>query len=211
MSFGDSRLFSFSDCRSHSSAMSHHQSVPPSITSSHRTQSCLSCPSMQCPSSPHKPADIQSQTGRKALDRGTHGVKKKQKLMLIIFPAALFQFDLLCRNCCFVSAVVVCPSLCVSLSFFYFMGFFFVSTFLFLCLLHSAPASVFTSVPVVPPSSSSTHTTAFPFHPLPTAVRTRCQGSRGVGFSLAEVHQELQMLQRQLGHSERASDCTVSA
>ncbi|KAM3620473.1 uncharacterized protein V6R79_024077 [Siganus canaliculatus] len=50
-------------CHSRSSTMSHHSSVPPSITSSHRTQSWLSCPSMQCPSSPHKPADMQSQTG----------------------------------------------------------------------------------------------------------------------------------------------------
>ncbi|XP_078025176.1 myomegalin isoform X7 [Epinephelus lanceolatus] len=51
------------DCHSHSGTMSHHSSVPPSITSSHRAQSCLSCPSMHCPSSPHKPADMQSQTG----------------------------------------------------------------------------------------------------------------------------------------------------
>ncbi|XP_071381126.1 myomegalin-like isoform X2 [Centroberyx affinis] len=51
------------DCHSHSGSMSRHPSVPPSITSSHRAQSCLSCPSMQCPSSPHKAADMQSQTG----------------------------------------------------------------------------------------------------------------------------------------------------
>uniref|UniRef100_A0A8C2XEL5 Myomegalin-like n=1 Tax=Cyclopterus lumpus TaxID=8103 RepID=A0A8C2XEL5_CYCLU len=52
------------DCHSHSGAMSHHaSSVPPSITSSHSTQPCLSCPSMRCPSSPQKPADMQSQTG----------------------------------------------------------------------------------------------------------------------------------------------------
>ncbi|XP_049910332.1 myomegalin-like isoform X5 [Epinephelus moara] len=51
------------DCHSHSGTMSHHSSVPPSITSSHRAQSCLSCPSMHCPSSPHKSADMQSQTG----------------------------------------------------------------------------------------------------------------------------------------------------
>ncbi|XP_071342689.1 myomegalin isoform X2 [Trachinotus anak] len=51
------------ECHSHSSTMSRHPSVPPSITSSHSTQSCLSCPSMQCPSSPHRPADMQSQTG----------------------------------------------------------------------------------------------------------------------------------------------------
>ncbi|XP_078114405.1 myomegalin isoform X3 [Sander vitreus] len=51
---------------SHSvSIMSRHPSVPPSITSSiHTAQSCLSCPSMHCPSSPHKPAaDMPSQTG----------------------------------------------------------------------------------------------------------------------------------------------------
>ncbi|XP_030289744.1 myomegalin-like isoform X2 [Sparus aurata] len=51
------------DCPSHSSSMSRHPSVPPSTTSSHRAQSWLSCPSMQCPGSPHKPADTQSQTG----------------------------------------------------------------------------------------------------------------------------------------------------
>ncbi|XP_073333371.1 myomegalin isoform X2 [Pagrus major] len=51
------------DCLSHSSTMSGHPSVPPSITSSHRAQSWLSCPIMQCPGSPHKPADTQSQTG----------------------------------------------------------------------------------------------------------------------------------------------------
>ncbi|XP_041790654.1 myomegalin isoform X2 [Chelmon rostratus] len=51
------------DCHSHSGTMSHHPSVPPSITSSHRAQSWLSCPSMQCPGSPHKPPDMQSQTG----------------------------------------------------------------------------------------------------------------------------------------------------
>ncbi|XP_062250829.1 myomegalin isoform X3 [Platichthys flesus] len=48
---------------SHSSTVSHHPSVPPSIASSHRTQSCLSCPSMHCPSSPHRAVDMQSQTG----------------------------------------------------------------------------------------------------------------------------------------------------
>ncbi|KAM8744919.1 myomegalin isoform 2-T2 [Acanthopagrus schlegelii] len=51
------------DCLSHSSTMSRHPSVPPSTSSSHRAQSWLSCPSMQCPGSPHKPADMQSQTG----------------------------------------------------------------------------------------------------------------------------------------------------
>ncbi|KAG7514272.1 myomegalin-like isoform X2 [Solea senegalensis] len=54
-----------SDCHSlHSSTTSHHHpSAPPSITSSHRTQSCLSCPSMHCPSSPHTTADMKSKTG----------------------------------------------------------------------------------------------------------------------------------------------------
>ncbi|KAE8294668.1 Myomegalin Cardiomyopathy-associated protein 2 Phosphodiesterase 4D-interacting protein [Larimichthys crocea] len=51
------------DCHSHSGSMSRHPSVPPSIASSHTSQSWLSSPSMQCPSSPHKPADMQSQTG----------------------------------------------------------------------------------------------------------------------------------------------------
>ncbi|XP_040895566.1 myomegalin isoform X2 [Toxotes jaculatrix] len=112
------------DYHSHSSTTSRHPSVPPSITSSHRTQSCLSCPSMQCPGSPHKPADMQSQT---------------------------------------------------------------------------APASVFTSATLHPPPSSSTQSASLPLHPHPTTLRTRYQGSGGVGFSLAEVQQELQMLQRQLG------------
>ncbi|XP_074492465.1 myomegalin isoform X5 [Sebastes fasciatus] len=51
------------DCHSHSGTMSHHPSVPPSIALSHKTQSCFSCPSMHYPSSPHKPADMQSLTG----------------------------------------------------------------------------------------------------------------------------------------------------
>nr|XP_040040236.1 myomegalin isoform X2 [Gasterosteus aculeatus aculeatus] len=57
----ESRTFTRADC--HSGTMSHHASVPPSITSSHRTQSCLSCPSMHRPGSPHVPADMRSQTG----------------------------------------------------------------------------------------------------------------------------------------------------
>ncbi|XP_070764419.1 myomegalin [Enoplosus armatus] len=123
------------DCHSHSGSVSRHPSVPPSITSSHRSQSCLSCPSMQCPSPPHKPVDMQSQT---------------------------------------------------------------------------APASGFTSTPFHPlPSSSSSSSTTqrvpLPLHPHPTTLRTRYQGNGGVGFSLAEVHQELQMLQRQLGDNERFS------
>uniref|UniRef100_A0A8C2XCT8 Myomegalin n=1 Tax=Cyclopterus lumpus TaxID=8103 RepID=A0A8C2XCT8_CYCLU len=67
-SLSDRGFSSFPDCHSHSGAMSHHaSSVPPSITSSHSTQPCLSCPSMRCPSSPQKPADMQSQTGRNGL------------------------------------------------------------------------------------------------------------------------------------------------
>ncbi|XP_031731911.1 myomegalin isoform X3 [Anarrhichthys ocellatus] len=120
------------DCHSHSGTVSHHASVP-SVTSSHRT--CLSCPSMHCPSSPHKPADVQGQT---------------------------------------------------------------------------APASVFTSAPFHPPPSSSSFSSStqrvpLPFHPHPATLRTRYPGDGGVGFSLAEVHQELQMLQRQLGGNERFS------
>lgn len=37
-----------------------------------------------------------------------------------------------------------------------------------------------------------------PFQPPPLHLRPHCQGNRGLGFSLAEVQQELQMLQRQL-------------
>ncbi|KAI9523941.1 hypothetical protein NQZ68_022574 [Dissostichus eleginoides] len=118
------------DCHSHSGAMSHHSSVPPSVTSSHRAPSFLSCPSMHCPSSPHKPADMLSQT---------------------------------------------------------------------------VPVSVFTSILPHPPPSSSTTTqrAPLPFHPHPATPRTR-----GVGFSLAEVHQELQMLQMQLGGNDRFSTPT---
>ncbi|XP_069378801.1 myomegalin isoform X4 [Paralichthys olivaceus] len=127
---GDIRLFSFPDRHSHSSTVSRHPSVPPSIASSHRTQSCLSCPSMHCPSSPHRAADMQSQT---------------------------------------------------------------------------APASVFTSAPLFPPPVSSA---PLPVPPHPSTLRPRFHGGGGgggAGFTLAEVHQELQMLQRQLGDSERFS------
>lgn len=183
----DNRLFSFPDCHSHSSAMSRHPSVPPSITSSHRTQSCLSCPSMQCPSPPHKPAGMHSQTGKKRFKRGA---PREFILMLINFFSAAFSLQLMFLSL-FVSVFWFC----------------YISTFLFLFLFVPAPASVCTSVPVNAPFSSSTQTAHFPFHPLPTTLRTRCQDSGGVGFSLAEVHQELQMLQRQLGHSDSASDC----
>ncbi|XP_075342190.1 myomegalin isoform X8 [Odontesthes bonariensis] len=59
----------------------------------------------------------------------------------------------------------------------------------------TAPASIFSSAPCHPPPSS------LPLHPHPSHLRPRYQsnGGGGVGFSLAEVHQELQMLQRQLG------------
>ncbi|XP_063747447.1 myomegalin isoform X2 [Eleginops maclovinus] len=118
------------DCHSHSGAMSHHSSVQPS----HRAPSFLSCPSMHCPSSPHKPADMLSQT---------------------------------------------------------------------------APASVFTSTPSQPPPSSSpTQRAPLPFHPHPATPRSRYSGNGGVGFSLAEVHQELQMLQMQLGGNNRFSTPT---
>ncbi|XP_059197908.1 myomegalin [Centropristis striata] len=119
------------DCLSLSGSMSHlHPSVPPSITSSHRAPSCLSCPSMHCPGSPlSRAAELQS---------------------------------------------------------------------------HTAP--VFTSTSFHPPfcsSSSSTQRAPPPLHPHPSALRSRYPGAvggvGGVGFSLAEVHQELQMLQRQLG------------
>nr|XP_046247378.1 myomegalin isoform X4 [Scatophagus argus] len=120
------------DLHSHSGTVSRHPSVPPSISSSHGAQSWLSCPSMQCSSSPHTPADVQS---------------------------------------------------------------------------HTAPSSGFTSAPFHPPpfSSSSTQREPQPFSPYPSTLRTRYQGSGRVGFSLAEVHQELQMLQRQLGGSDRLS------
>ncbi|KAF6721984.1 Myomegalin [Oryzias melastigma] len=49
------------DCHSHDGIMSRHPSISSSILSSHRTQSCLSCPSLHCSSSPHKPTDGLSQ------------------------------------------------------------------------------------------------------------------------------------------------------
>uniref|UniRef100_A0A3B4ZTJ2 Myomegalin-like n=1 Tax=Stegastes partitus TaxID=144197 RepID=A0A3B4ZTJ2_9TELE len=117
------------DGHSYCGTMSSHASVAPSITPSHRAQPCLSCPSMQCSGSPHKPTAVQTQT----------------------------------------ASVSVSSTLC-----------------------H-------------PPPYSSTQKAPLPFHPHPSNLRTRYQGSRGVGFSLAEVHQELQMLQRQLGDSDRFS------
>ncbi|XP_024134216.1 myomegalin isoform X3 [Oryzias melastigma] len=51
------------DCHSHDGIMSRHPSISSSILSSHRTQSCLSCPSLHCSSSPHKPTEGLSQAG----------------------------------------------------------------------------------------------------------------------------------------------------
>ncbi|XP_047230560.1 myomegalin isoform X4 [Girardinichthys multiradiatus] len=101
---------------------SRHPSAPSSITSSHRTQSCLSCPSMHLTSSPHNTADLQS---------------------------------------------------------------------------HSALCH--------PPLSSSSlkQSTLFPLHLSP--MKLQPQRSEGAGFSLAEVHQELQMLQKQLTVNDRFS------
>uniref|UniRef100_A0A3P9CPM3 Myomegalin n=1 Tax=Maylandia zebra TaxID=106582 RepID=A0A3P9CPM3_9CICH len=114
------------DC--HHGTVSRHPSIPPSITSSHRTQSCHSCSSMQSTSSQH--TGMQSQT---------------------------------------------------------------------------APVSVFSPTSFHTSPTSSTQKTRLPFHPRPSNLRTRCQSSGGMGFSLTEVHQELQMLQRQLADKGRFS------
>ncbi|XP_035987704.1 myomegalin isoform X2 [Fundulus heteroclitus] len=101
---------------------SHRSSVASSITSSHRAQSCLSCPSMHLTSSPHKPADLQSR-----------------------------------------------------------------------------------SAPCRPPLSSSPLKQP-PLSPLhPPRMKLQPHRREGAGFSLAEVHQELQMLQKQLGGHDRFS------
>ncbi len=92
---------------------------------------------------------------------------------------------------------------CCSIPFCLFLIFLRLSFILVLCIvLLSEPASGFTSTPFHP--SSSTQRVPLPLHPHPTTLRTRCQGSGGVSFSLAEVHQELQMLQRQLGDNDSA-------
>lgn len=79
---------------------------------------------------------------------------------------------------------------------------------LFMLLLSlPAPAAVFSSVPIHPPSSSSMQP-CLPILPQPTSPQARYQSGGGPSFSLAAVHQELQMLQRQLGHSDSASDYT---
>ncbi|CAL8306599.1 unnamed protein product [Lota lota] len=68
----------------------------------------------------------------------------------------------------------------------------------------SQTAPAFTSS-LYQPHPSSSHRLPLPSDPQSTDLRARFQGNRGVGFSLAEVNQELQMLQRQLRHSERSS------
>ncbi|TNM87742.1 hypothetical protein fugu_005963 [Takifugu bimaculatus] len=60
----------------------------------------------------------------------------------------------------------------------------------------AAPPSAFFSSFQDPPPSFSPSTQRDPLPPHPFA---RCHGNGSAGFSLAEVHQELQMLQRQLG------------
>lgn len=77
-------------------------------------------------------------------------------------------------------------------------------SFILWILLYPAPDSGFTSTPFHshPTSSSSTQKEPLALHPHQTAPRTRFQGSGRVGFSLAKVHQELQMLQRQLRDHE---------
>ncbi|KAM3875832.1 myomegalin [Diretmus argenteus] len=70
--------------------------------------------------------------------------------------------------------------------------------------MQSQTAPAFTSSPYRP-DPSFIQRAPFPFDPHSATLRTRYQGNGGVGFSLAEVHQELQMLQRQLGDSERFS------
>lgn len=68
-----------------------------------------------------------------------------------------------------------------------------------------APVSVFSPTSFHTSPTSSTQKTRLPFHPRPSNLRTRCQSSGGMGFSLTEVHQELQMLQRQLADKGSAS------
>lgn len=71
-------------------------------------------------------------------------------------------------------------------------------------LLSAPPSAFFTSFqdppPPPPPFFSCVQRDTLPPQP-------RCRGNASAGFSLAEVHQELQMLQRQLGVRERASVC----
>uniref|UniRef100_A0A4W5Q588 Si:ch211-242b18.1 n=1 Tax=Hucho hucho TaxID=62062 RepID=A0A4W5Q588_9TELE len=86
--------------------------------------------------------------------------------------------------------------------------------------LYSGPVS--SSLPNPPQPQSHPHPQPHPryhsdlssqraplsFNPQTANLRPRYHGSRPGAFSLAEVHQELQMLQRQLGETERASLCT---
>lgn len=92
----------FLDCHSHDGIMSRHPSVPLSIISSHRTQSCLSCPSMHCFSSPHKPTDVLSQTGMGGPPRRPSSISEflHFTLLLLLFsqlqrqPSPLLPFPL---------------------------------------------------------------------------------------------------------------------
>ncbi|XP_056132763.1 LOW QUALITY PROTEIN: myomegalin [Lampris incognitus] len=134
------------DCLSHSGAMSCHPSVPPSITSSHRPQSSVSSPSMQC--TPHKAADTQTQT-----------VSMEELLVFVMLDG--------------LKVIKSCP--------------------------YSLPLSPATLI--APPPRG---------HPCPLtpSLLPRDPVTQAAGvwvFSLADVHQELQMLQRQLGDSERFS------
>lgn len=179
----DRRLFSFPDC--HSGTMSHHASVPPSITSSHRTQSCLSCPSMHCPGSPHVPADMRSQTGRTGLRVNPPGCRE------VPSQGNTFLATLLHLHPSTSDAHLARTS-------------FFFLLLCFILLLLPAPATApFPTPPSFP--SSTARRVPLPFHSHPATLRTRYPGSRGEGFSLAEVQQELQMLQRQLADNESAS------
>lgn len=79
----------------------------------------------------------------------------------------------------------------------------------FCLVLLSALAQGFTFTPFHPPptfsSSLSNRREPLPLQPnTPARYHGNC-GGREVGFSLAEVHQELQMLQRQLGGHNSAS------
>lgn len=129
--------------------MSLHPSAPPSITS-HLSQSCLSCPSMHCSSSPHRPADVTSLTGGRSSDSDL------QNFSSFLHPP-------------------VGPFSSSSPSFL------------------SAPLSTSCH----PSNSSSSPQRSLPCRPPPPS-NLPTQSSRGVGFSLAEVQQELQLLQKQL-------------
>ncbi|XP_035799766.2 myomegalin isoform X5 [Amphiprion ocellaris] len=80
------------DGHSYCGTMSSHGSIAPSITPSHRAQSCLSCPSMQCSGSPHKPTAAQSQTGMKK-PKNASGFSTPQSKPLQGFPLSHQQPD----------------------------------------------------------------------------------------------------------------------